>query len=308
MRLPIDLWRAYSELELTLKQTATFPSISIDGNGRCFLCKDSDGAPFFLVRTSRLIDRPTFKLKHIRIAFDTKYSVDTPQYSGDDIFVRITCEDTSENLRKIFVYSVSSVLGSGSDKSPFDLVNSLVELFRQKSPVSRSVIGLWGELLFILSVQDLDDAVLAWHSEPTQLRDFVFASRAVEVKTSSSSKRCHIFRLEQVSTAGTNDLLCSILVERSDHGESVFQLCQRIDALCSEDIRPKFWEKVLPQLESFDTSEQDISFSYMGALDSVRFYRLSELNRPILGHSGLGKIQGLKFELLIDSDLPSVGF
>jgi hypothetical protein len=304
-----DFWARFCALDVASEKVSTFPSIAVDSGGRCFLCKGSDGGPFFLVRTSRLSDRPAFKLKHIRITFDAKYAVDTPEFSGDDVFVRFDCEESNENLRRIFVYSVSAVLTSNPDKAPLDLVSHLVELFRQKSASgSSSVVGLWGELLFMLSLSDIESAVLAWHAEPTQLRDFVFTGRAVEVKTSSSSRRSHFFRLPQVSTAAACDLLCSIMVERTDLGENLFRLIERIESRCSEGIRMKFWEKLLPILEGFDACDQDVSFDYVRALDSIRFYKLAELSKPTVDNSGLGKVQDLSFELLIDPNDSAVTF
>ena len=307
MKPSSDIWEKFVQLISSTEGNVTFPSISIDPNGRTFLCKELNGAPFFLIRISRSTERPTFKLKHVLVSFDTRYLVDTPQFAGNDIFVRISCEDHSEDLRRIFVHSVSAVLKSESSRDPLELVNFLVELFRQRSAGhAKSLIGLWGELLYISASRDIGSAVLAWHAVPNQLRDFVYRDFAIEVKTTTSSERLHNFRLEQISAAGENDLLCSILVERSDLGESVLELAERIDALCSDEVRAKFWEKLLPEIENFDNNPEDIRFNYLNARESIRFYRLRGLARPVRDSIGDGEIKRINFELLIDSSVSEV--
>lgn len=302
-----DLWEKLLQLASSADGNLTFPSISIDPNGRTFLCKGLNGAPFFLIRISRSTERPTFKLKHVLVSFDTRYLVDTPQFAGNDIFVRISCEDRSEELRKIFVYSVSAVLKSQSSRDPLELVNFLVELFRQRSVGhTKSLIGLWGELLYISASKDIGSAILAWHSVPNQLRDFVYRDLAIEVKTTTASERLHNFRLEQVSAAGENDLLCSILLERSDLGESVFELAQRIDTRCPDEVRAIFWEKLLPEIENFDNSLEDVRFNYQNARESIRFFRLRRLARPVIESTGDGEIKRINFELLINSSVSEI--
>lgn len=296
------LSKKFSNLPKYLGKTNTSSSIPIGSGNLCFLCKSENGAPFFLIRSPKVLDKTSFKLKYLTINFDVRYLVEVANYSSTDNFIRVSCIETREDLYLIFVDSVSSVLENNKSSDPVLIVQLLIELFTpRKTSKIQSIEGLWGELLYIESRKNTDNAILAWHPDPTQLRDFIYENQAIEVKTTLSSQRNHIFNVSQISQASDNDLLCSILIEKSDHGKNLSMLADSITNKCSQDLRSIFWQKFLIQINSIDDDYDDIKFNYQGAIDSMEFFQLVKLNYPVISNTGIGVIKSIRFELLIQT-------
>lgn len=296
------LSKKFSQLPKYLGKTNTSSSIPIGDSNLCFLCKNENGSPFFLIRSAKFLDKTSFKLKYLTINFDIRYLVEAANYSSTDNFIRVSCIETREDLYQIFIDSVASVLENNNSSDPVLIVQLLVELFTpQKTSKIQSIEGLWGELIYIDSRKNIDDAILAWHPDPNQLRDFIYENQAIEIKTTLSSQRKHIFNVSQISQAYDNDLLCSILIEKSDHGKNLSMLADLIANRCSDDLIPIFWRKFLIQINSIDDDYDDIKFNYQGALESMEFFQLNKLNHPVISNSGIGVIQSIRFELLIQT-------
>lgn len=296
------LSQEFSSLPKYLGESNSSSSIPIGDNHLCFLCKSEEGAPFFLIRSPKILDQTSFKLKYLTINFDIRYLVEAENYTSTDNFIRVSCVETREDLYQVFIDSVASVLENNQSSDPVYIVQLLIELFTpQKFSKIQSIEGLWGELLFIDTRRNIDDAILAWHIDPNQLRDFIYENFVIEVKTTLSSNRKHIFNLNQISQSSDQDLLCSILIEKSDHGKNLSLLAEMIASKCSTNVRHIFWRKFLAQINSFDDNYDDIKFDYQSALNSIEFFPLNQLNCPVINDSGIGVIQSIHFELLIQT-------
>jgi hypothetical protein len=82
-------------------------------------------------------------------------------------------------------------------KVPIDAVRSLaLSNFRLSN--REEELGLFGELIFILSSAETESCVLGWHEAPKDPFDFKLAGDRFEVKTTSSPRRRHWFSLNQV--------------------------------------------------------------------------------------------------------------
>jgi hypothetical protein len=297
-----DYWELFTQLDVLKDQSKTYASIIISGRQDSFLCKDLSGKPFFLLRTSRLIDRPAFRLKHIVVTFDTRYAIDIPGFSGEDVFLRVGCDEHLLDLQKIFIKSIAAVLEASSTTDAVVVLDQLVNLFSPSVKVNgTSITGLWGELLFMFNSKQVDQSVLAWHAVSNQLDDFVFNNYSVEVKTTTQAIRVHTFRLEQVSVASDQDLLCSIMLERSDLGANVYDLAGLVEQKCDLRIRPVFWEKFTQEMSGIESEAESTRFVTDRAVQSITFYKLAELSKPLKPNFGKGLIQNINFELNLDT-------
>lgn len=112
----------------------------------------------------------------------------------------------------------------------------LVRLFEPSQPPRGSEVGLWGELLTILSAADVRQMLRAWHAKIDEKFDFSAEGSRLEVKTSSGAERIHRFRLHQLEPVpGAQVHVVSITTAQAHDGASVSDLVGRLIAALAGD-------------------------------------------------------------------------
>jgi hypothetical protein len=151
---------------------------------------------------------------------------------------------TSESLadRSVF-FSVCETIANLTGHSPDEVslhqaIARLVALFRKLLlPPSRTNIGLFGEMIFILASKDASKAIYAWRNDEYDRYDFSTQNIMIEVKTTSHSQRVHEFSYEQCDIqGGANGFAVSIIVERASGGINVHQLQNKIEERLTGDF------------------------------------------------------------------------
>ena len=114
-------------------------------------------------------------------------------------------------------------------------IEYLVKLFSSPKKVDEKLIqGLWGELLFILASDDIENAVIAWHVDRDNLFDFSFDDHSTEVKTTIKNSRSHYFNNNQIKKYRRLKVkVASIMTEKASLGKSVLDLWNDINDKCS---------------------------------------------------------------------------
>lgn len=114
----------------------------------------------------------------------------------------------------------------------------LVRLFDASPDARGSVLGLWGELLVLCSASDAECMLDSWHAALDAKFDFSTNGSRLEVKTTTSLERKHIFSLEQVEPVlGTWVAVASIMTTETQSGTSVQSLVRRAEELFAGDAR-----------------------------------------------------------------------
>jgi len=194
--------------------------------------------------------------------------------------------------------------GDPSGKELADLVTRLVDLFRALSqPARKSIQGLWGELLVIALGTSPIDLLMAWHAEPNDMYDFNAGHQRIEVKTSASRRRSHHFRLEQLlPPAGTEMVVCSLIVERSGGGQTAADLVSEIGGQI--DSRPDLvvrLEAVVAETLGVEwRSSAHTTFDREVARDSVRFLAVGDIPSIPLGALP-DTVSNVHFEVNVDA-------
>jgi hypothetical protein len=98
---------------------------------------------------------------------------------------------------------------------------------------TRSEVGLWAELLVMLTARDPCAALEGWHASPSNLVDFEAAGVRVEVKATLRPQRIHHFRLDQVRPPeGHGGHVVSLRLELDDGGDSIDDLAAELSDHC----------------------------------------------------------------------------
>jgi hypothetical protein len=107
-----------------------------------------------------------------------------------------------------------------------DAIGKLVEILQHLTkPASRSVIGLFAEVMVIALSRDPVTCISAWRANSEDRFDFSIADARLETKATSERTRTHYFSLEQCSAPrGTHAAIASMFVEQNGAGQSLGDL------------------------------------------------------------------------------------
>ena len=271
-----------------LKKEATilnddFVVISLTGLRNHKLGITSTGNPVFFIQCSNTSQSRSLdtNLEHISIQFNRScqlIDINNEIYEGTYTVVLLKSSDDlmQEYFLKIVFIFVKDLSDNPTLKDLKVEIDKLIYLFSKLTkPRSKSIQGLWSEMLLIEQSSDPDYLLKAWHVSPNDRYDFNDGFDKIEVKSTAREKRIHSFSLEQLSTnKNSNLLVVSILTSETDMGVSVYDLLLRIEnRLIDSSLRFKLNDMVATTLGvDFDKSH-DFFYDYQLAKDSIRFYR-----------------------------------
>ena len=161
-------------------------------------------------------------------------------------------------------------------------IEACLEIFANGSQPSRETVsGLWGELLVMCAVDDIDSVARSWHVAVNETFDFSMGSRRLEVKTSMGN-RSHHFSLSQLTSPGEVQIfIASILLFSTAAGSSILDLCDLIerkmtDSSVYETLMRRVWSLV--PLDSYEYAQ--VCFDYQLAIQSIRIFRAEDIPKP----------------------------
>lgn len=215
-----------------------FSTILIPGYEVHRLGKDPQGRPLLLISiidVSGQKQPAPISLEHLKIMYGLKCRVSRPDSTFEERrFTIILCTGEDSTLHAYFLRVASTILISlknqPTQSDVAHVMDRFIELFRAMTKPSRkSVQGLWAELFLIAQSRQPALLVNAWHTLPEDRYDFAMDNQRIEVKSFSGSVRQHHFSLEQLHPPeGVKTLVASMRVERSQAGESITDLREKI--------------------------------------------------------------------------------
>ena len=222
-----------------------FSAISISDYESHRLGKDAQGRPLLLIA---VLDVPSPKqtppvdLEHLRVLYNQACRVSRSDGAFEEgRFAIIHCTGEDPTLQTYFLRIASVILVSFKEQATqsdvAQTIDRLIELFRAMTqPARKSVQGLWAELFLIAQSRQPAILVDAWHTLPEDRYDFAMEDQRIEVKSFSGSIRQHHFSLEQLhAPEGVKTLVASMCVERSQVGESIIDLREKIQTHLGSD-------------------------------------------------------------------------
>lgn len=283
--------------------TEAFNSLPIPDRGQWHMGKSDAGLPAVLVAVQgrQGVDRPlTVGLENLRVEHNIRCRLTRPD--GDAAVARysiIQCLSTDAEVQACFLRTIAGALiglaRRVEARDLTELVDRLVALFRLvRRPRAQTIRGLWAELLVILAASDPPMMIDAWHSNPAERFDFSRDDERLEVKSSSTRSRDHVFSFEQVyPPSGASVLIASVHVEDQTNGITLGTLWDRVsDAAPSSDARLKIERVCVESLGEDLSAGRASTFDWDLAVESLAFYRAADIPRPPPGcPSGVSQIQ-----------------
>lgn len=106
----------------------------------------------------------------------------------------------------------------------------LVRIFDPAQPPRGSILGLWAELLLVLSSNDVPAMVDAWHAHVDARFDFSAEGSRLEVKATTKDERVHMFNLRQLKpVVGAEVMVASVMTTETGAGTAVGELVTRLE-------------------------------------------------------------------------------
>jgi hypothetical protein len=289
---PLDLVQQFESLVLPLPAVfgSDLAAVPILGAATHRLAKDANGSPCVLLRQPAQAQRASpIRLDNLLVSFDVPCSIALPGGELErDTFTIVRCAPTDPLLFPHFLQIIAPVVALLGAAPPTAAVRrmilSLVALFQALAvPPTKTIQGLWAELLLIRLSSDPPATARAWHRDPFEHFDFADGPQRIEVKSSSTRQREHYFSLGQlVPLRGARVAVASVFVERAGGGVSIRKVVADTRALLGGDISlvTQFDACVYKSLGSGWADAMDECFDWELAVDSIAFYAAEFVPRP----------------------------
>ena len=159
-------------------------------------------------------------------------------------------------------------------------IEKLINLFTKLSkPASKTIQGLWAELLIIEQSKNPDYLIESWHISKSDKYDFNDGIDKIEVKSTVKNRRIHNFSLEQLNPNSNSKLvISSISTKETGTGINIFDLIKKIDSkIKNKSLSFRVNEMVLLTLgEDFEKS-LEVFFDYHLAIDSIKHFNSTDI-------------------------------
>lgn len=242
-----------------------------------------------------LISLPTsgisFLQKNIRLKYlELTYNVDC-KVSEDDkvsfaLYTVIVFKSSQISLQQYFLniaeLLIRSLSSNPTQAEVAEAFKAFVEIFRSLSDVpTKTVQGLWSELLIIATSKLPATLLNYWHCMPEEKFDFNADIEKLEVKSSSILERIHTFASEQLNPPSDKQVvIASVLVQQAGNGRSIADLAASIQHRVGDhDLMQKMFAVISATLGSTLEQSIKIKFDYSLAKSSLRFYRHQDIHK-----------------------------
>lgn len=307
----MNLTQLFTTLSIPAESGAKrFNATPVEGFPHFRLAVDEVGQPVLLFDSNASGSRVrSFKLKYLELLGHVNCSVREDSVSFSATFTVITFTSPDTSLQEYFLRTAGVLVEAlGPTPSATQIAESLsrfVELFRALSDMpTKSIQGLWAELLVIENCRDCATLLAYWHETPENKFDFDAGSEKIEVKSSSTFNRVHHFSSEQLNASlGVNILVASLFTKQIASGLNVMELIERIETKLQHhpDLCEKLHVITLRTLGDSLSEGMKVSFDYRLAKESLLFF----------AHNDIGKISASDIPLSVSdvrfrSDLADV--
>ena len=266
-------------------QDDIYSVILFEGSENHFLGINNDGHLALLLKTSNREHKKfvNFRGKNLQILFDRESAINNEGLNSVEQFTILHLLSDKRSIQNYFI-EICKILIFNLGESPKIIkvhkeLESVKDIFLNlnKNKIKEE-IGLWGELFLIYSQENKEKAISSWHLKPTDRIDFNSGKVKIEVKTTLSNDRKHIFKLNQLRNHYTeNVLVCSIMTNEIENGISIKDLINKISNELNSEMKLVLLNKVSSILGSDLLSISYRYFDEKSAFDSLRIYESNEV-------------------------------
>lgn len=215
--------------------------VPIPGYSDYYVGKDQESHACLLIAVQQGA-RPSspYRLEDIDIQFELRCTIARGlQVREAGVFSVIRCRSCESSVSRYFL-SVAGALVQLLGESPTQeeiasAIAHVASMFqRLRTPPTRTVNGLFGELHLIRWAADPQAALASWRVNESARYDFSLGLIRLDVKTSAGRTRAHVFSYDQCNPpTSTIAVVASMFVERASRGTTLWEIVEQIESLAA---------------------------------------------------------------------------
>lgn len=219
------------------------------------------------------------ELKYIEVLYNKKCKIIDNNEKSELTCTILELNDENYDFQSYFLEVIDLILkrlpSNPTSSQINDEILKIIKLFSCTTyPALKTVQGLWAEMLVIEQSKDPDYLIRSWHSKTTSKYDFNNGEDKIEVKSTATNSRTHIFALEQlIANENSNLIIASVITVQTGIGKSILDLRDSIfSRVTSIDTQVLFDSIVFATLGNEIDKCIDFIFDYQLAVDELKFY------------------------------------
>jgi hypothetical protein len=243
-----------------------------ENNDSCILIKNSLKKT---VQSSYSTDNLDVKLNRVLTRESTDYYFHIIRAKKSDGY-------SKQQFETIFQYVFKKIDKPIDDVELATLITSLEDYFKITPEKNKRDIqvGVFGELLTIKYLYDIgyQQIINKYHTNFYSKHDVEISQKLrLEIKTTTSEKRIHHFKHNQIMRRDVTVLVSSVLLEESKEGLSLREMFEMVIPLFSDPDSLFALKKLMIKCGLENEEYNGLSFSYEKAMDDIKFYDADSL-------------------------------
>lgn len=224
-----------------------------------------------------------YKGKNLQILYDKSCEIYEDSGESKNKYTVLHLISDEINVKKYFIEISKIIINRIGENPTIKLVenelSSVKNIFLNLSKKKiKEELGLWGELFFISIQDNKEKAISSWHINSKDRIDFNSGETKIEIKTTLSSERKHVFKLKQLRNHYVeNVLICSIMTNHIENGMSIKDLVDKISQKINDEIKIKLFEKIFSVLGNEMSTMNYKYFDEKTAKESLKIYKATQI-------------------------------
>jgi len=202
--------------------------------------------------------------------FELKKSAEELLLEGIYLTISYSTDHEEQESMDLLFQKFFTGFDHAANEQQIEVIFNILKRFKSKT---KSVIGLIGELIFILSQEDKNSAVKAWHTTKDTIFDFNFQDKIYEIKCTTNLQRKHKLNLYQnktlVHTDDKKTFYTSVILNRNFPSDNIKKLIELITESLEKDVKQIFMDKLDPYEEIIETK---MKFDISSSLNSIKHF------------------------------------
>lgn len=283
-----DIFEAVAAPDKEQDERPVFAVLPVPGIESCFVGKDGESRACLLIATA---ERDAGPPPPIRLeSLDAQFSLRCHLKKGrepaqEGTLTVIRCRLPDRETVRYFLSVCQTILRMIGERPTQQAVSAAVQrlaaiLQKIKSPATRTLNGLFGELFLISRSGNPVRALAAWRIDEHARFDFSDGDVRLDVKATGGRVRVHTFSYDQCNPPpGTIAIAASLFVERASGGVMIRALARQIEERIANepDLVLKLHEIIAGTLGSDLNEALSVPFDPRIAESSLRFFDIGDI-------------------------------